>query len=91
MAKVNVKLLNVVAGKSGTFYGVNFTAIGKGKLAKDRQSFVGLTLVAEGVDDKIVGSLIDADLVEKITDKAVQALKDKAEGKKPKPEVEVAE
>ena len=51
MAKVNVKLVNVVAGSAGKFYGIDFTAIGKGVLAKDKKSFKGITLVAEGVDE----------------------------------------
>lgn len=75
MAKVNVKLIDVVAGSAGKFYGIDFVAIGKGKLAKDKKSFKGITLVAEGVDEKLVASLIDAEKLEKITDKEVEALR----------------
>ena len=79
MAKVNVKLLNVVAGSGGCFYGVDFTAIGKGKLSKDKTHFTGITLVAEGVDKDIVESLIDAERVEVLSDTEVKALKTKAD------------
>ena len=75
MAKINVKLVGVVAGAAGKFYGIDFAAIGKGVLAKDKKSFKGITLVAEGIDDKLVGSLIDAEKLEKITDKEIEALR----------------
>lgn len=84
MAKVNVKLIDVVAGSAGKYYGVDFEAIGKGVLAKDKKSFKGITLVAIGIDDKLVASLLDAEKLEKITDKEVEALRakaTKAEGK----------
>ena len=77
MAKVNVKLINVVAGAAGRFYGVDFEAIGKGVLAPDKQSFRGITLVACGIDDKLVGSLVDAEKLEVLTDKEVDALREK--------------
>lgn len=76
MAKINVKLVDVVAGAAGTYYGIKFDAIGKGVLAKDKKSFKGITLVAEGVDDKLVASLIAAEKVEKITDKEIEALRE---------------
>lgn len=76
MAKINVKLVGVVAGAAGKFYGIDFTAIGKGVLARDKKSFKGITLVAEGLDDKLVGSLINAEKLEKISDKEIQALRD---------------
>ena len=75
MAKINVKLVGVVAGSAGEFYGIDFAAIGKRVLAKDKKSFKGITLVAEGVDDKLVDSLIDAEKLEKITDKEIEALR----------------
>lgn len=76
MAKINVKLVNVVAGDAGKFYGIDFKAIGKGVLAKDKKSFKGITLVAEGIDDKLVASLIDAEKLEKITDKEIATLRE---------------
>ena len=76
MAKINVKLVNVVAGSAGRYYGVDFEAIGKGVLSKDKKSFKDITLVAIGVDDKIVGSLIDAEKVEKISDKDIETLRE---------------
>ena len=77
MAKVNVKLIDVVAGSAGKFYGIQFGAIGKGVLAKDKKSFKGITLVAEGVDEKLVESLIDAEKLEVMSDAEVKALKAK--------------
>ena len=77
MAKVNVKLIDVVAGSAGMYYGVQFAAIGKGVLAKDKKSFKGITLVAEGVDEKLVESLIDAEKLEVMSDAEVKALKAK--------------
>lgn len=84
MAKVSVKLVGVVAGSAGKYYGIDFTAIGKGVLAKDKKSFKGITLVAEGVDDKLVKSLLDAEKLEKITDKEIEALREAAAEKEAK-------
>jgi hypothetical protein len=81
MANVNVKLIGVVAGAAGVFYGINFEAIGTGVLSADKQSFRGIALVATGINEKLVKSLIDVDKLEVLTDKEVDALREKASPK----------
>lgn len=79
MAKVNVKLVDVVAGAPGKYYGIDFEVIGLAKLSADKTHFKGITLVARGVEDKLVVSLVEAEKLEVISDKEIEALEAKAQ------------
>lgn len=75
----NVKLINYdhVCAPSN-YYGIKFEAFGKPKLSEDKKRFTNVTLIAEGVDESLVKSLIDAGKLETMTDAEVKAVKAKA-------------
>ena len=77
MAKVNVRLLDVVAGDSGKYYGIDFEMIGVPKLSADKSSFKGVSLIACGIDDKLVESLVATGKLDVLSDKEVDMLKAK--------------
>jgi len=77
MAKVNVKLIDVVTGEPGDFYGIPFEMVGEARLSPDKSHFKGVELIACGVDDKLIESLVIAGKLEVLTDKEVETLKAK--------------
>lgn len=77
---INVKLINYEhVCAPANYYGIPFEAFGKPKLSEDKKRFTNVTLIAEGVDESLVKSLIDAGKLEEMTDAEVKSVKAKAD------------